>query len=500
MKPIALVVDNRLRLPLEGLTPELDEDLRAAFTHENPQRESMRRMNIPGWWGQPKVDVTWKLQRTRSGQWLTLPRGGMERVLKLLAKYGYEPHIDDRRCNGSEDLAGGLPRHKMQLRDYQEAAVVAAINAQTGMVRAGTGSGKTELLFGLASRLNRPTLILVNSRALLDQWVARAEKALGMRAKDVGVVQGSRRDLKPLTVAMQQSLHKQGFDEEFAQTWGLLGFDEVQLASASSFYAVVDRFPARYRIGVSADNRRKDGKEYLNHDLFGSVVYEIGREQLIDEKHILDVEISIQPTEFKADWYGVSQTRDDEKEIDFNRLSNEMAGDEERNTFGIDAAVEMVSEGRQVFVMARRREHCQRIAAALVARGVRAGFMIGGEDFRKEFEATAKAMREGRVSVGVGTVQSIGTGIDFPSVSGAVVMTPLAGNKQLFNQVRGRLCRNEEGKRAPKLVYLWDKRCSYALSHLKNMVSQNRTVTVLAPGGVQDGADYLKALKRAAAW
>ena len=507
MKDVRVVVDNRIRVELGpgGLSPDQAEDLRGLFEHTNPKRRSMEAMRIPGYWKEPAIERTWSDKRSQSGSWLTVPRGGMKRVLSVFQKHDLCPLVEDRRTSGVADLRGGIPVHKVELRDYQRALVNSAVSAETCMLRAPTGSGKTEVAFAYASEVNVPTLVLVNTRVLLDQWVERASRTLGLSERQVGVVQGNRRELRPLTVAMQQSLHHQGFDDEFAATWGAVVYDEVQLASASSFYAIVDRFPARYRLGVSADNRRKDGKEYLNHDLFGEVAYEVKRDALIEQGHVMDIDVIVQPTEFRADWYGIDEDPEtgEERELDFNRLSDEITDDEARTLLGVEHAAREARDGALVFVMARRRDHCQRIAAALVARGVPSGYLIGGPDYRKEFKATAQAMREGRVRVGVGTIQSIGTGIDFPAINAAVVMTPLAGNRQLFNQVRGRVCRNSDGKVLSRLYYLWDSRCSYGLSHLKNLVAQNRMVTIVTPGGGVVGRDYLTSLKKrrvASAW
>jgi superfamily II DNA or RNA helicase len=494
MTLLQLGLDNRVRLPLgaggvETLTERQRGELTELFTHKNPKRSAMKAMGIRGWWAEPETERTWEVTRARSSpdKVLTFPRGGFERVCDYLDAQQVPYEFDDRRCDGAPDLRDALPPYRVELRDYQRAALDAAVDAVTGLIRAPTGSGKSEVALAIAAEVRVGTCVLVNTRELLDQWVKRAQKSFGLRERDVGVVQGSLRTVKPITVAMQQSLHRQGADQDFLRSFGAVIYDEVQLAAASSFYEVVDQFPARYRIGVSADEGRKDKKEYLTYDLFGDVVYEIGREALIDQGHVLDVEVVVVPTEFEADWYGVG----DGSEIDFARLSDEMTQDEARTQLGVEKVLEAVRDGGLVFVMTRRREHCQRVAAALVARGCPAGFLIGGDDYRSEFQATKQAMLEGRLRVGVGTVQSIGTGIDFPAVDTVVVMTPFAGNKQMVNQVRGRVCRKSKGKARARLYYLWDQRCSYGAQHLKNLVAWNRTVTVLGANAT-DGKSYLR--------
>lgn len=491
MKPFPVVLDNALRLQVDALPPGALEALQAAFTHENPKRAAMKRARIPGWWAEKEQEQTWAIRRRRGGAVLELPRGGTARVRGVLAEHGLEPEWDDRRTEGDWDLAGKFPPHQRELRAFQAAAVPVACQRQQGIIRAPTGAGKSVLGFAIAAKLQLPTLVLVNTRELLEQWMDRAGAEFGWKPSQVGVVQGSRREIKPLTVAMQQSLYKQGIDDDLKGAFGTLIYDEVQLAAASTYYDVVHAFPAKYRLGISADNRRKDGKEYLNLDLFGDVIFEVARNDLEDAGVVLDVEIVMVPTEFRADWYGTEYGQTP----DFQRLNAEMMADESRNELAANIVRDHM-QGERVFVMARLREHCQRLAAAVVARGQNAGFLIGGEDYRSEFAATKAGMQRGSCLVGVGTVQSIGTGIDFPDVGRAVVVTPIASNRQLLQQVRGRVCRTAKGKARAELWILWDRHCGFGRRHLQNVVQWNRRVSVMTPGGRVAGADFLKTLPK----
>ena len=359
-------------------------------------------------------------------------------------------------------------------------------------------SGKTSIGFALAARLGLPTLVIVNSAELHEQWIRRAEQELGLGARHVGVIRGSKRTLMPLTIAMQKTLAVQGVDEELAETFGLVICDEAQLFAAKTFFDVVDPFKAKYRIAISADERRKDRKEFLVHDLFGPPAATIKLEEVEKAGHILDVEVCVVPTDFRADWYGLppeDEGGDSQKEIDFGRLLEEMAADAARNELGLRPALEEAADGERVLIMAHRREHCRELVAQFVANGQRAGFLIGGQDYRQEFVETREAMLAGKTLVGVGTYQSIGTGVDLPVVGRVVAVTPIASNRQFFGQVRGRVCRAAagQGKKGARLYYLWD-RYVYGTGHLRNLVAWNRTVKVWDEdeGKWVEGRQYLK--------
>ena len=58
------------------------------------------------------------------------------------------------------------------LRDYQDEAVEAALAKHYGTIELPTASGKTLAAIALIIRLRQPTLILVPTKALIDQvWI-----------------------------------------------------------------------------------------------------------------------------------------------------------------------------------------------------------------------------------------------------------------------------------------------------------------------------------------
>lgn len=329
-------------------------------------------------------------------------------------------------------------------------------------------SGKTCIGFALAARVGVWTLVVVSTRALFDQWVARAQKELGLRRDEIGVIAGGETRLRPLTIAIQKSLHVRGVSPEMKQRFGLLLCDEVHLFSARTFLETTEPFPARYRIGVSADHTRKDGKEYLLHDVFGQVEVDVPREAMVAQGRVLDVDVLVVPTDF-ASPHQYSRALDRR-----TRVLRDMFDDDAR----MDVLLRTIlaeAPGEQVLVMTHHRDACRVIDQRLAAYGIRTGFLIGGADFRREFNETRARFEAGDVRVAVGTFQSIGYGIDLPKASVVVCATPIGTNKQLFGQVRGRVCRVAQGKASARLYYLWDRRM-YGRRVLENLVAWNRVV------------------------
>lgn len=149
----------------------------------------------------------------------------------------------------------------------------------SGILRATTGFGKTNTALELIKRVGRTTVVVVHKEFLLTQWVKRIAKFLPDAR--VGVCQGTRCDFedKDIVLAMAQSLAREDpnaparYPEEFYNHFGLLVVDEVHRVGAPTWSPIPQLFPARYRLGLTATPRRKDGADKVFWWHLGEIVY-----------------------------------------------------------------------------------------------------------------------------------------------------------------------------------------------------------------------------------
>tara|TARA_Y100000034_G_scaffold66224_1_gene79922 strand:+ start:2880 stop:4373 length:1494 start_codon:yes stop_codon:yes gene_type:complete len=491
MAPIEIRIDSRVRLRVAGLGEELAAELRDVFTHNNPQYHRIKSM---GFYTKEKPFIkTWVDEVDSSGDaWVSVPRGGMGAVRELLRDSELKWKVLDLRTQGSASLAGKIPQHRIALWDHQRGAKVAAIAKENCLLRAPTGSGKTTAAIAIASALQLPTIVIVWSGTLFKQWAQRLVAELGIAPEDVGVVRGKVTKLRPVTIAMQQTLNKRSDKQwrELNDAFGVVICDEVQRFAAKTFMSTIDRFSARYRIGISADHTRKDRKEFLTYDMFGDVAHEVKRETLINKGIVHDVVVRVVPTEFEASWY-VEQRVNPQETPDFNRLLDEMVGDDERNGLAAEQVIVDEARGETVIAMSHRREHCEELRRAVVPTCGDVGLMLGGKESEAELERSKAALTSGDMKCAVGTIQAIGTGTDIPAATRGVIVTPLANNKQLWGQVRGRFCRTTEGKSGAELIYLWDREV-FGWSHLENLCKWNSQVFVWHNSWWVEAVQYMK--------
>lgn len=467
-----IIVDNRIRIPTDALPATVVSELKSECEHSNPEFHTKQAIGVPTF-NVPRTIRTWRIENDE----LTLPRGAMKRVRASLKKAGIAYKVLDRRIEG--EPCASFPKYVgPPIRYYQREAIERALRHEQCILRAPTGSGKTLTCFALLAEIGLNALVILPTGGLFKQWIARAERELGIHGSDLGVIRGKVKRLRPVTIAMQRTLAN-GISKDVKEFFGVIVVDEAQLAAARTYIEVIDQFPARYRVAVSADERRKDRKEFLAYDLFSDVAHEVKRDVLEDEGHVAEVQIRVIPTEFRADWYGMP---DEEKEIDFNRLIGEMIADETRNKLALDVANAELKNGEQVIMFTARRDHVQKLDRYFVERQIPSGYFLGkeerGDDI--EFDRTSKGILNGSVRIGIGTYQALGFGIDLPAVSAGVAVTPIASNDQQFNQVRGRLARPAPGKANGRFYVLWDQHV-YP-KHLLRIMAKNKDVVVRENG------------------
>lgn len=462
MSTVRVTVEARLKVDSRDLTEEQVDAIKARFTHDNPQWWKKKALKLPVY-DEPKTIRTW---RGAPGA-LLLPRGGTQALREELAKVGKQPHWVDDRTNPNPDEH--FPRHNVQLYDYQERMVEAALERENCLLRSPTGSGKTTTAMALIARAAVPALVIVWNSALLDQWSERCQREFGLTDRDIGIIQGGKVRLKPITLAMQQSLAKvKDEDKRFIQSFfGTVVCDEVHRFGAKTFVDVIDWMPARYRVGMSADETRKDKKDFLIYDMFGAVAMQVDKQMLVDRNFTVSVEVRGIDTGSQVSWY-----RDEKDPLAFTKLLDALAGDASRDAQAADLVAREIQAGHQVLVFSHRREHCHRLSAQLAIRGVKAGVMLGGDQDSAELDRCIKGLKNGSLRAAVGTIQAVGTGIDIPTISRGVLATPIVSNRQLFGQVIGRLCRSAPGKKDALLYYMHDEQAfgNYPIRNLRKWV------------------------------
>lgn len=484
MMRLPIIVRDKLYMPAVNNNEIMMNEIRRAFSHYNKKAAKQKNMGyyVPD--EEMYINTYESVEHDRTvfdgAKSISLPRGGTKKLQRIFDKYDIEPYWIDQRVSAPLEII--TPYHNsVELWDEQKVLVDAMFQAENCLIRSPTASGKTETALKLIEYIlpvaGRVLVIVWEgspNSGLMKQWIDRISKRFNIPVKDIGTIGGGRKKVKDITVGMHQTL--KNCIDDYKNEFGAVICDEVQRFAAKTFQEVITKFPARFRIGISADETRKDGLEGLIYDMFGTVVEEIDKSVLINKGLVCPVTIRVVPTNFN---YGVQAGeefvpwRDLPAEIkDYDSLILAMHDNEDRESLVASFLLPCLESGYTSLVVSLRKRHVQKWHDYIMSQGYYSGRMIGGKKNEFEFEKTADALRQKEIQVGVGTIQKMSTAHDIPTLERGFVLSPLAGNRQLFNQMMGRLGRSSPGKKMAYLYYFWDQKLfPYHIRNLKKHFS-----------------------------
>ncbi|MDI9644262.1 MAG: DEAD/DEAH box helicase family protein [Candidatus Verstraetearchaeota archaeon] len=161
-------------------------------------------------------------------------------------------------------------RAEVMPRAYQLEALDAWLEAgMRGVVVLPTGSGKTLLGVLAIQEANSPTLVVVPTLDLLEQWRERLAEAF---RQEIGAYGGGDTSLCPLTVATYDTAYLRA--EELGNRFPLLVFDEVHHLPSPGYSQIAELYASPYRLGLTATYEREDGLHERLPVLVGPKVYE----------------------------------------------------------------------------------------------------------------------------------------------------------------------------------------------------------------------------------
>lgn len=225
----------------------------------------------------------------KSGQWdgrhrfLERPSnrfytGLLDRVRAVLVGLGQPIEEKDERTVPARTITLRAP--PMPLRAYQETAFITAERARRGILKVGTGGGKTVIAGHLIARLQTTTLFMVHRKELADQ--AASEFTSWFGTAHVGRIgDGIWQPERAVVVAMKDTLYarlKRPMPTDvlmFLRSRGLVIVDEAHRTPAESYERILRRCPAYWRFGLS-------GTPFTKNDVRNWTLVGLLGEQLVD--------------------------------------------------------------------------------------------------------------------------------------------------------------------------------------------------------------------------
>ena len=421
------------------LTPAALSTFKHAASMANPKFYELQRLR-KSTWDTPRFVRGYDL--TIDGR-LVLPRGLRHVIADVVERAGSRLSVTDVRNPGREiDVTCTAELNAEQARGQRDA------RPRRRCARRPTRGGKDSHGLRRDRRTGTSTLVLVDRKALAEQWRARIEQFLGIRPGQVG---GGRRKLGGIVdVAMLPSLARHDDVAELTAGYGHVIVDECHHLAAAVYDHTVKQVAAQFWLGLTATPIRRDGLGELVTWQLGPVRHTITGD---DEATLHQPRpcrraagprrvLHIHPTEFRLG------------DVDLSAPGALAAGappcvvrrrpqHPNRQTILYRA----LQRGRNCLVLTRRVAHVETLASMLAdARAQGAG----PARWHVRHRPAGRRRTLGRAQAGdgvlvIGTTPFIGEGFDAPALDTLFLAAPVSFDGLLI-QCAGRVIRAAPGK------------------------------------------------------
>ena len=150
--------------------------------------------------------------------------------------------------------------------------------APGGVLELPTGSGKTVIALHAIERLEVPTLVVVPTIDLLEQWTEELEREFDV---PVGRFGGGEQRREAITVSTYDSAYLKA--DAIGDRFGLVVFDEVHHLGGEGFREIARLLAAPARLGLTATFERPDEAHEVVAELVGPVVHRVDVDELAGE-------------------------------------------------------------------------------------------------------------------------------------------------------------------------------------------------------------------------
>lgn len=343
---------------------------------------------------------------------------------------------------------------------------------------AATGSGKTVCALDTAASLGYRTLVLVHLERLMFQWREEIADKLGVPENRIGLVQQDTCEWegKDFCVGLLHSVVRRKYPDAFYRAFGLVVYDEVHKVGSQFFAPAVSLFPSRYRLGLSATPRRKDGGDKV-------FFWHLGPIRIASDADALPMKV-----------YVVRHASPQHK-LWGNTHGSRMkclSGDSRRNDLIVSFVKRFYESGRNALVVGESVAHLQKLMLMSERVGVPRAAM---GQFTSEKHQQVRSPKTGRMVISktkqtketldkikesaqiiFATYGMMTEGIDIPRLDAGIDATPRSAATQLIGRIR----RPMPDKKMPVWITIRDIRCSvserYFASRCKDYRSSNAEV------------------------
>ena len=447
-----MVLGNGVYIDTLNLMPRIQNQIRSLAAFDNPEFYKNKRLGYSNYYNFSAV----YLGKDVDG-YIQVPRGIKERIIEECNKAGIDVDISDQKEKGCPIRVS----FKGDLRMQQELAAEKLLTYSDGVLSAATAFGKTVVCSYLIAERKVNTLILLQSKDLLNQWVDELDKFLDIKEEPpeyetktgrkkkrdsvIGILHGSKNTLTGIVdVAMVGSMYSKGKFNDLINSYGMVIMDECHHAASNTSMELLQKINAKYVYGVSATPKRGDSLDKIIYMLLGPLRHRFTALERAQEQGIGHY--------FVPRYTRVVDNADSKDDI--NKAYSLISTSKVRNDMIISDVKKSIAQKKTPVILTRFKEHAKLLYDALKNEADHVFLLYGDNSDKENAEIRVKLKQVPKTEslILIATGQKIGEGFDFPRLDVLMLAAPVSFEGRLEQYV-GRLNRDYEGKEA---VYVYD--------------------------------------------
>ena len=411
--------------------------------------------------------ITWDGKRHLLASNGKFPVGLLPRVQEFFDKRGKIINIIDKRApkikSPSIDILGNLKSMNKVPRPYQIMAAETATDTDRGIIRIGTGGGKSLVAALIVASIGKPAVILVIGRGLLYQFhefftkVFQQEIGIIGDGKceihdlnigtvwSIGQVLGIKKNLSDDDSDSEKKLDTSKFSriKEMLLNSSTIILDECHLAACDTVQIISRNIKAEYVFGMSASPWRDDNATIMIEAFLGKNIVDIGAKELIKQGYLVEPKIRFLAPKaypYKSGAYP-------------KIYSKYIIENEQRNGMIFTGAKRLVEQGFVPLVLFNSIKHGEILFDGL--KNIVPCALLSGKDKTKVRDKTMNDLESGKIKALVAS-KIMDIGLDAPILSALVVGAPTKSSVRSLQRV-GRILRIYPGKKIAPVIDFADQ-------------------------------------------